>query len=62
MDNIKATNRDQEAFGGDYFGAEKDKVKNSYEDGVCPDCSEDIPDDCVDGQECSNCGHVFYRE
>ena len=38
------------------------KVKDSYEDGVCPDCSEDIPDDCVDGQECSNCGHVFYKE
>ena len=35
------------------------KIKNSYEDGVCPDCGEEIPDDVVDGQECENCDHVF---
>jgi len=35
-------------------------VKNAYEDGVCPDCGEPIPDDAVDGVNCANCGHVFY--
>ncbi len=37
-------------------------VKDSYEGGVCPDCQEEIPDDCPNGGECSNCGHVFYGQ
>ncbi len=38
------------------------KVKNSYPDGVCPDCGEDIPDFVNEGEECSNCSHVFTEE
>lgn len=37
-------------------------VKNSYQYGICPDCGEEIPDDIAEGEECSNCGHVFYEE
>ena len=37
-------------------------VKNSYIDGVCPDCQEPIPDDVAEGQECSNCTHAFFEE
>ena len=35
-------------------------VKWAYEDGVCPECGEDIPDDIADGQGCAYCTHVFY--
>lgn len=35
-------------------------VKDAYENGVCPDCGEEIPDEAVQGQACSNCGHAFY--
>jgi len=35
-------------------------VKDSYENGECPDCGEDIPNDVSNGDGCSNCGHVFY--
>jgi rubredoxin len=31
-----------------------------YQDGVCPDCSDHIPEDTVNGGECFNCGHVFW--
>lgn len=34
-------------------------VKAAYEFGECPDCCLDIPDDVVDGQACTVCGHVF---
>jgi hypothetical protein len=37
-------------------------VHAAYEGGVCPDCQEEIPDDAVEGDECSNCGHVFCQE
>ncbi len=37
-------------------------ISECYPDGVCPDCGEEIPDDCTEGQECNNCGHVFYFE
>jgi len=36
-------------------------VKESYENGECPDCGEPIPDDSDEGQACTNCGHVFWR-
>jgi hypothetical protein len=35
-------------------------IKDSYENGECPDCGKDIPDDVSGGDGCSNCGHVFY--
>jgi len=35
-------------------------IKDSYPEGVCPDCGVLIPDNTVDGTECKNCGHVFY--
>lgn len=34
-------------------------VKDAYENGECPDCGEDIPDDVVNGQGCERCEHVF---
>lgn len=37
-------------------------VKDSYPDGICADCGEDIPDEVEDGQACENCGHVFCAE
>ena len=37
-------------------------IKDDYDNGECPDCYEDIPDDMVEGGECENCGHVFYSE
>ncbi len=36
-------------------------IKDSYEDGICPDCGEEIPDDVVEGQACENCEHAFYE-
>ena len=38
------------------------KVKASYEGGVCPDCQEEVPNNAKEGSECSNCGHVFYSD
>jgi len=38
------------------------KVKDCYEDGVCPDCSEIIPNSTGEGDQCTNCGHVFWFE
>lgn len=37
-------------------------IKESYENGECPDCGEPIPNDVVAGQACSRCGHVFVEE
>jgi rubredoxin len=37
-------------------------IKESYPNGVCPDCGETIPDDVVNGQACANCEHVFIEE
>lgn len=34
-------------------------IKDQYPYG-CPDCGEDISDFVEDGDECPNCGHVFY--
>jgi hypothetical protein len=35
-------------------------LKWCYQKGECPDCGDPIPDDCIHGQSCKNCGHVFY--
>lgn len=37
-------------------------VKSCFLNGECPDCGEPIPDDAVSGEECSNCGHVFWHD
>lgn len=37
-------------------------VKDSYEDGLCPDCGADIPNDAEDGDCCENCPHVLHDE
>ena len=37
-------------------------VKDNYENGECPDCFAEIPDDVGEGDECQNCGHVFYLQ
>lgn len=34
-------------------------IKESYPDGICPDCGETIPDNVQDGEQCANCDHVF---
>jgi len=31
-----------------------------YPDGKCPDCGANICRVAVDGDECKNCGHVYY--
>lgn len=33
-----------------------------YENGVCPDCGDDIDPDAVCGDTCYNCGHAFVWE
>lgn len=35
------------------------RVIDQYEDGVCPDCGEEINPSLVRGEACDNCGHVF---
>ena len=37
------------------------EVKDAYEEGICPDCNADIPDDVKDGEACKYCGHVFWK-
>jgi hypothetical protein len=41
---------------------ERNKIKDSYPNGVCPDCQEEIPNNVKEGQVCTNCGHAFYEE
>ena len=36
-------------------------VCDDYENGECPDCGEPIPKDATSGDECVNCGHVFWE-
>jgi hypothetical protein len=36
-------------------------IKDSYPDGKCPDCGEQISVDIIDGDKCPNCGHVFHH-
>lgn len=37
-------------------------IKESYLNGECPDCSNDIPSDVANGESCLNCGHVFVSQ
>lgn len=34
-------------------------IAEEQEDGVCPDCGEEIPKKTKHGDSCANCGHVF---
>lgn len=36
------------------------ELQSCYDEGVCPDCGEPIPSDYIGGEDCVNCGHVFY--
>ena len=36
------------------------KVVEIYKYGECPDCGDPIPDDAEFGEECLNCGHVWW--
>jgi len=40
----------------------KNSIKDSYENGECPDCGDDIPVEVMEGEECKNCGHAFFAE
>ena len=37
-------------------------IKESYSNGECHDCENDIPTDVADGESCLNCGHVFVSQ
>jgi hypothetical protein len=39
----------------------KHSMQAEYDNGECPDCGEPIPDYTDDGDNCTNCEHVFYR-
>lgn len=39
--------------------AEQELFECCYE-GVCPDCQTELPIDVQEGEECVNCGHVFW--
>ena len=48
-------------YGGDtYEVVVATDMHTKYWDGVCPDCGESIDLFAVDGEECGNCGHVFW--
>lgn len=40
----------------------ENKVYQSYLNGECPDCGDNIPKSVKDGEECKNCNHVFTVE
>lgn len=39
---------------------EEELVKDHYVGGLCPDCDLPVPDTATEGEECENCGHVFW--
>ncbi len=44
----------------DYDCFSSERIRQNYEKCECPDCQDDIPFNVIDGDECKNCGHVFY--
>ena len=36
-------------------------ISEEYESGLCPDCNLSIPNNAVEGDECINCGHVWWN-
>jgi hypothetical protein len=37
-------------------------VRDDYEYGECPDCRKAIPHTAVEGDQCSECGCVFFAK
>jgi Zn finger protein HypA/HybF involved in hydrogenase expression len=35
-------------------------IKTFYDNGICPDCHHPINDTTVEGEDCPNCGHIFW--
>ena len=44
------------------ISAESKAVIANYPDGLCPDCQWKIRSNVKEGDECRNCGHVFYSD
>ena len=42
------------------LSAESKAIIANYDRGECPDCHEKISNTVVEGDDCPNCGHVFY--
>ena len=38
------------------------RMADEYPEGRCPDCGEEINPEADEGDECENCGHVFWME
>lgn len=36
-------------------------ISSYYKDGLCPDCQEEIDVTYEEGDQCPNCGHVFWK-
>lgn len=51
-----------EEFGREWERLMGEPIKSNYDKGECPDCHETIADNIVAGQECKNCGHVFWNQ
>ena len=53
---------EHKVFDGDeeYAAIVTTDMRDHYPNGECPDCGEPISCLCVNGESCSNCGHVFY--
>jgi hypothetical protein len=51
-----------EEWQAEKLAKESKEIVDSYENGECPDCGEEIPDNVSDGDSCCNCEHVFTRK
>jgi len=48
---------------GDAFSRqEPNPVRAAYRNSECPDCGEPLPENVQEGDECGNCGHVYFNE
>jgi hypothetical protein len=39
--------------------SESDEIHACYKNGLCPECSEKIPENVTEGDFCQNCSHEF---
>jgi len=44
------------------ISSESKAIIANYSDGLCPDCQWKIRKTVKEGDECRNCGHVFYSD